>query len=246
MSDVPGNLRLSNSMNTIIATLVMVQLTIACVTLYLHRSQAHRGVTFHPVVAHAMRFWLFLTTGMVTKQWVAIHRKHHRFDDAEGDPHSPHMFGIWTVFFKGALLYNKASKDKQMVAQYGVGTPDDWMERNVYTPHSRLGIVLMLIINLCLFGLWGWLVWIVQLIWIPLWAAGVVNGVGHWWGYRNTDTKDFSRNIVPWDFWVGGELLHNNHHADPASPKLSRKWYEFDIGWLYIKILEKLKLAQVR
>lgn len=233
-------------MNTIIATLVMVQLTIACVTLYLHRSQAHRGVTFHPVVAHAMRFWLFLTTGMVTKQWVAIHRKHHRFDDAEGDPHSPHMFGIWTVFFKGALLYNKASKDKQMVAQYGVGTPDDWMERNVYTPHSRLGIVLMLIINLCLFGLWGWLVWIVQLIWIPLWAAGVVNGVGHWWGYRNTDTKDFSRNIVPWDFWVGGELLHNNHHADPASPKLSRKWYEFDIGWLYIKILEKLKLAQVR
>ena len=246
MSDVPGNLRLSNSMNTIIATLVMVQLTIACVTLYLHRSQAHRGVTFHPVVAHAMRFWLFLTTGMVTKQWVAIHRKHHRFDDAEGDPHSPHMFGIWTVFFKGALLYNKASKDKQMVAQYGVGTPDDWMERNVYTPHSRLGIVLMLIINLCLFGLWGWLVWIVQLIWIPLWAAGVVNGVGHWWGYRNTDTKDFSRNIVPWDFWVGGELLHNNHHADPASPKLSRKWYEFDIGWLYIKILEKLKLAQIR
>jgi len=232
-------------MSTIIATLVMVQLTIACVTLYLHRSQAHRGVTFHPAVAHAMRFWLFLTTGMVTKQWVAIHRRHHRFDDAEGDPHSPHIFGIWTVFFKGALLYNKASKDKQMVAQYGVGTPDDWMERNVYTPHSRLGIVLMLIINLCLFGLWGWLVWIVQLIWIPLWAAGVVNGVGHWWGYRNTDTKDFSRNIVPWDFWVGGELLHNNHHADPASPKLSRKWYEFDIGWMYIKMLKTVGLAKI-
>ena len=233
-------------MLTIIATLVMVQITIACVTLYLHRSQAHRGVTFHPAVAHFMRFWLFLTTGMVTKQWVAIHRKHHRFDDAEGDPHSPHMFGIWTVFFKGALLYNKASKDKQMVAQYGVGTPDDWMERNVYTPHSRLGIVLMLIINLCLFGLWGWLVWLVQIIWIPLWAAGVVNGVGHWFGYRNTDTKDFSRNIVPWDFWVGGELLHNNHHADPASPKLSRKWYEFDIGWMYITILKSLGLAKLR
>jgi len=232
-------------MSTIIATLVMVQITIACVTLYLHRSQAHRGVTFHPAVAHAMRFWLFLTTGMVTKQWVAIHRKHHRFDDAEGDPHSPHMFGIWTVFFKGALLYNKASKDKQMVAQYGVGTPDDWMERNVYTPHSRLGIVLMLIINLCLFGLWGWLVWLVQLVWIPLWAAGVVNGVGHWWGYRNTDTKDFSRNVVPWDFWVGGELLHNNHHADPASPKLSRKWYEFDIGWMYIKMLKTVGLAKI-
>ena len=233
-------------MPTIIATLVMVQITIACVTLYLHRGQAHRGVTFHPVVAHFMRFWLFMTTGMITKQWVAVHRRHHRFDDAEGDPHSPHVFGIWTVFFKGALLYNNASKDKQMVQQYGVGTPDDWIENNLYTPHSRLGIVLMLIINLCLFGLWGWLVWIVQLVWIPLWAAGVVNGVGHWWGYRNTDTKDFSRNIVPWDFWVGGELLHNNHHADPASPKLSRQWYEFDIGWMYIKILEKLKLAQVR
>jgi len=232
-------------MSTIIATLVMVQITIACVTLYLHRSQAHRGVTFHPVLAHAMRAWLFLTTGMVTKQWVAIHRRHHRFDDAEGDPHSPHIFGIWTVFFKGALLYNKASKDKQMVAQYGVGTPDDWMERNVYTPHSRLGIVLMLIINLCLFGLWGWLVWLVQLVWIPLWAAGVVNGFGHWFGYRNTDTKDFSRNIVPWDFWVGGELLHNNHHADPASPKLSCKWYEFDIGWMYIKMLETVGLAKI-
>ena len=224
----------------------MVQITIACVTLYLHRSQAHRAVTFHPAVAHLMRFWLFLTTGMITKQWVAIHRKHHRFDDADGDPHSPHVFGIWTVFFKGALLYNNASKDKQMVRQYGVGTPDDWIENNLYTPHSRLGIVLMLIIDLCLFGLWGWLVWIVQIIWIPLWAAGVVNGVGHWWGYRNTDTKDFSRNIVPWDFWVGGELLHNNHHADPASPKLSRKWYEFDIGWLYIKLLSYCGLAEIR
>ena len=233
-------------MSTILSTLVMVQITIACVTLYLHRSQAHRGVTFHPVVAHFMRFWLFLTTGMITKQWVAIHRKHHRFDDADGDPHSPHIFGIWTVFFKGALLYHAASKDKQMVAQYGVGTPDDWIERNLYTPHSRLGITIMLVINLCLFGLWGWLVWLVQLVWIPFWAAGVVNGVGHWWGYRNTDTKDFSRNIVPWDFWVGGELLHNNHHADPASPKLSRRWYEFDIGWMYIKMLETLGLAKLR
>lgn len=230
----------------IISTLVMVQLTIACVTLYLHRSQAHKSVEFHPVVAHAMRFWLFLTTGMITKQWVAIHRRHHRFDDAEGDPHSPHIFGIWTVFFKGALLYNKASKDKQMVAQYGVGTPDDWIERNLYTPHSRLGITIMLIINLCLFGLWGWLVWLVQLVWIPLWAAGVVNGFGHWWGYRNTDTKDFSRNIVPWDFWVGGELLHNNHHADPASPKLSRRWYEFDLGWFYIQLLRGCGLAKLR
>jgi len=233
-------------MTTILATLVMVQITIACVTLYLHRGQAHRGVTFHPAIAHAMRFWLWLTTGMVTKQWVAIHRKHHRFDDADGDPHSPHVFGIRTVFFKGALLYNKASKDKKMITQYGVGTPDDWIERNVYTPHSRLGIMIMLMIDLALFGWWGFMVWGVQMIWVPLWAAGVVNGLGHWWGYRNTDTKDFSRNIVPWDFWVGGELLHNNHHADPASPKLSRKWYEFDIGWMYIQLLKSLGLAKLK
>jgi stearoyl-CoA desaturase (delta-9 desaturase) len=230
----------------LILTLVFTHITIVCVTLYLHRGQAHRGVEFHPVVTHAMRAWLWLTTGMVTKQWVAVHRAHHRFDDAEGDPHSPHIFGIWTVFFKGALLYNKASKDKQMVAQYGVGTPDDWIEQNLYTPHGRLGILLMLVVDLCLFGLWGWLVWLVQIVWIPLWAAGVVNGVGHWWGYRNTDTQDFSRNIVPWDFWVGGELLHNNHHADPANPKLSLRWFEFDIGWMYIKILTALKLAKLR
>jgi stearoyl-CoA desaturase (Delta-9 desaturase) len=233
-------------MTTILATLVMVQITIACVTLYLHRGQAHRGVQFNPVLEHAMRFWLWASTGMITKQWVAIHRKHHRYDDADGDPHSPHVFGIRTVFFKGALLYNKASKDKDMVKQYGVGTPDDWIERNVYTPHSRLGIMIMLLIDLTLFGWWGFLVWGVQMIWVPLWAAGVVNGIGHWWGYRNTDTKDFSRNIVPWDFWVGGELLHNNHHADPASPKLSSKWYEFDIGWLYIKLLSYCGLAKIR
>ena len=233
-------------MTLLIATLLMTHATIVCVTLFLHRGQAHRGITFHPVLSHFMRLWLWLTTGMNTKAWVAIHRKHHRFDDAEGDPHSPHIFGIWTVFFKGALLYNKASKDTKMVQQYGVGTPDDWMERNIYTPHSRLGIMLMLIIDLCLFGFWGFLVWGIQIIWIPLWAAGVVNGVGHWWGYRNTETKDFSRNIVPWDFWVGGELLHNNHHADPASPKLSRKWWEFDIGWMYITVLKALGLAKLR
>ena len=233
-------------MTTIIATLVMVQITIACVTIYLHRGQAHKGLTFNPVLEHFMRFWLWLTTGMVTKQWVAIHRKHHRFDDAEGDPHSPHIFGIWTVFFKGALLYNRASKDKKMVAQYGVGTPDDWIERNLYTPHSRLGIMLMLLADLALFGLWGWLVWIIQIIWIPLWAAGVVNGIGHWWGYRNTDTKDFSRNLTPVAVWIGGEELHNNHHADPANPKLSRKTWEFDIGWLYIRVLQAVKLVKLR
>ena len=230
----------------IISTLVMVQITIACVTVYLHRGQAHKGLTFNPVLEHCIRFWLWLTTGMVTQQWVAIHRKHHRFDDAEGDPHSPHVFGIWTVFFKGALLYTEAAKDKQMIRQYGVGTPDDWIEHNLYTKYNFLGIFLMLIVDLYLFQLWGFVVWGIQMIWIPLWAAGVVNGFGHWWGYRNKDTQDFSRNLTPWAIWIGGEELHNNHHAEPGNPKLSRRWFEFDIGWFYIKILEKLNLAQIR
>lgn len=233
-------------MSTIIATLVMVQITIACVTLYLHRSQAHKAVTFHPVLAHFMRFWLWLTTGMVTKQWVAIHRKHHRFDDAEGDPHSPHVFGIWNIFLRGVYYYYLSAKDARMTLSYGKGTPDDWMERNVYSKHNYVGVSIMLAIDIVCFGWYGPLVWAIQMLWIPFWAAGVVNGIGHWWGYRNTDTKDFSRNIVPWDFWVGGELLHNNHHADPASAKLSRQWYEFDIGWMYISVLRKLGLAQLR
>jgi len=193
-----------------------------------------------------MRFWLWLTTGMVTKQWVAIHRKHHRFSDAEGDPHSPHVYGIWRVFFKGAGLYHDASKDAVMVATYGQGTPWDWVERNIYTPHSRLGILLMLVINLLLFGPLGLIVWGVQMIWIPFWAAGVINGIGHWWGYRNGTTKDQSRNISPWGIVVGGEELHNNHHLDPASPKLSKKWFEFDIGWMWFSLFRLLRLAKVR
>jgi stearoyl-CoA desaturase (delta-9 desaturase) len=227
-------------------TLIVTHITIVCVTVFLHRGQAHKGLEFNPVLEHFMRFWLWLTTGMITKQWVAIHRKHHRYDDADGDPHSPHIFGIWTVFFKGAFLYHKASKDTQMIRQYGVGTPDDWIERNLYTPHSRLGICLMLIINLVLFGLWGWLIWAIQMIWIPLWAAGVINGFGHWVGYRNKDTKDFSTNLSPWGIVVGGEELHNNHHADPANPKLSRKWFEFDLGWAYIQLFRGLGLAKLR
>ena len=230
----------------ILYTLIVTHITIVCVTVFLHRGQAHKGLEFHLLLSHFMRFWLWLTTGMVTKQWVAIHRKHHRFDDAEGDPHSPHIFGIWTVFFKGALLYNRASKDKQMIRQYGVGTPDDWIEAELYSKHSRLGIVLMLIINIVLFQGWGFLVWAIQMIWIPLWAAGVINGFGHWWGYRNTDTKDFSRNLIPLGIWIGGEELHNNHHADPANPKLSRKWFEFDIGWLYIQLLRTVGLVKLR
>ena len=194
-----------------------------------------------------MRFWLWLTTGMVTKQWVAIHRKHHQYSDNEGDPHSPHVFGIWRVFTRGAGLYHTASKDKIMIDSYGRGTPDDWMEQNVYSIHSRLGITLLLVMNVILFGyIIGFVIWGIQMLWIPFWAAGVVNGIGHWWGYRNGTTRDRSRNIVPIDIIVGGELLHNNHHLDPASPRLSRRWFEFDIGWLYICILEKVKLAKLR
>ena len=233
-------------MEFILATLLMTHLTIVSVTLYLHRCQAHRGVEFHPTVSHFIRMWLWLTTGMITKQWVAVHRKHHRFSDIDGDPHTPHVYGIWHVLFKGAGLYHSASKDKEMIQQYGVGTPDDWVERVIYTPHSRLGILLMLVIDLLLFGPWGFLVWGVQMLWIPFWAAGVINGIGHWWGYRNGTTKDHSKNISPVGILIGGEELHNNHHLDPASPKFSRKSWEFDIGWMYIKILSSLRLAKIK
>jgi stearoyl-CoA desaturase (delta-9 desaturase) len=233
-------------MDILIATLVMTHITIVCVTLYLHRSQAHRGIEFHPAVSHFMRFWLWMTTGMTTKAWVAVHRKHHRFSDVEGDPHTPHVYGIWCVLFKGAGLYHTASKDTAMVQQYGVGTPDDWLERVIYTPHSRLGILLMLVIDLFLFGPWGFVVWGVQMIWIPFWAAGVINGVAHWWGYRNGETKDHSQNISPWGILIGGEELHNNHHLDPANPKLSRRWFEFDIGWMWFTILRTAGLAKLK
>ena len=226
--------------------MVMTHITIVCVTLYLHRGQAHRGIEFHPILSHVMRFWLWMTTGQITKQWVAIHRKHHRSTDVTGDPHSPHVFGIWNVLFKGAFLYHTASKDSAMVAQYGVGTPDDWIERTLYTPHSRLGIALMLVIDLVLFGPWGLLVWGIQMIWIPFWAAGVVNGVGHWLGYRNGETKDRSTNFSPWGILIGGEELHNNHHLDPASPKMSRRWFEFDLGWMWLTLFRSVGLAKLR
>ena len=233
-------------MLTIIATLVMVQITIACVTLFLHRSQAHKGVTFHPAVEHFMRFWLWMTTGMITKQWVAIHRKHHQYSDQPGDPHSPHVFGIWNIFLRGVYYYYVGAKDARMTVTYGKGTPDDWIERNIYTRHNYLGVVFMLAVDVLLFGWWGFLVWAIQMLWIPFWAAGVVNGIGHCFGYRNGTTRDQSRNVVPWDFWVGGELLHNNHHLDPGSAKLSRKWWEFDLGWMYICILKSVGLAKLR
>ena len=233
-------------MSAILATLVMTHITIVCVTLFLHRGQAHRGIEFHPILGHFMRFWLWMTTGQITKQWVAIHRKHHRSTDVEGDPHSPHVFGIWRVLFKGAFLYHTASKDTAMINQYGVGTPDDWIERNLYSKYSRVGITLLLVINLLWFSYWGLLVWGIQMIWIPFWAAGVVNGVGHWWGYRNGETKDHSRNISPWGIVIGGEELHNNHHLDPASPKLSSKKWEFDIGWMWLSLFRSVGLAKIR
>ena len=230
----------------LIYTLVMTHITIICVTLFLHRGQAHKGIVFHPILSHFMRFWLWLTTGMVTRQWVAIHRKHHQKSDQQGDPHSPHVFGIWRVLFGGAFLYHHASKDSAMIDQFGVGTPDDWLERNVYSAHSRLGILLMLVIDLVLFGPWGLLVWGIQMIWIPFWAAGVVNGLAHWWGYRNGETKDRSRNLIPIGIIIGGECLHNNHHLDPASPKLSKRWFEFDIGWMWLTLFRLVGLAKLR
>ena len=227
-------------------TLVMTHITIVCVTLFLHRGQAHRGIEFHPILEHVMRFWLWLTTGMITKQWVAIHRKHHRFSDQEGDPHSPVVYGIKNIFLRGVYYYYLAAKDTSILFSYGKGTPNDWMERSVYTPYNKYGILLMLLIDILLFGPWGVLIWGVQMIWIPFWAAGFINGIGHWWGYRNGTTKDQSRNISPWGILIGGEELHNNHHLDPANPKLSRRWFEFDIGWMWFKLFEFLRLAKLR
>lgn len=229
----------------LIYLLVMTHITIISVTLFLHRGEAHRGIEFHPILSHFMRFWLWLTTGMVTKDWVAIHRKHHSATDQKEDPHSPHNEGIWRVLFKGALLYHNASKDKKMVNTYGAGTPDDWVEHNIYSSHSRLGVSLLLVFNVLVFGWWGLLIWAIQMIWIPFWAAGVVNGVGHWIGYRNGETKDYSRNIVPWGIIIGGEELHNNHHLEPASARLSKKWWEFDIGWMWLTIFRFFKLAKL-
>lgn len=229
----------------IIYTLAVTHITIACVTLYLHRSQAHRAVTFHPAVAHFMRFWLWITTGMVTREWVAVHRRHHQASDTPGDPHSPQIYGIWRVLFGGAWLYARAKNDAE-VSKLGIGTPDDWIERKVYSAAPFAGIALMLLINVLLFGPVGVLIWGIQMIWIPFWAAGVINGLAHWWGYRNTDTRDTSRNLLPWAVWIGGEELHNNHHADGTSAKFSQRRWEFDIGWMYIRLLQSLRLATVR
>jgi stearoyl-CoA desaturase (delta-9 desaturase) len=229
----------------LIYTLVVTQLTIMSVTLFLHRAQAHKAVTFHPILSHFFRFWLWLTTGMITKQWVSIHRKHHRFSDKEGDPHSPVVFGIKNIFLRGVYYYYLAAKDPGVVFTYGKGTPNDWLERNVYTRRNGLGVILMLLINVALFQWVGLLIWAVQMLWIPFWAAGVINGIGHFWGYRNSETRDNSRNVSPVGFWIGGEELHNNHHIHPGSAKFSRRWFEFDIGWLYLRLFSLVGLCRI-
>jgi len=230
----------------VVATVVLTQITIASVTIYLHRHQTHRALTLHPMISHFFRFWLWLTTGMVTADWVAIHRKHHATTDVEGDPHSPVVLGLKKVFWQGAELYRGAAKDHDMVEKYSHGTPDDWIERNLYKRHSAKGIVLMLLINMFLFGIPGVSIWAIQMMWIPVWAAGVVNGVGHFWGYRNFECRDAATNIFPWGFWIGGEELHNNHHTFASSAKFSVKWWEFDLGWMYIRCLSLLGLAKVK
>jgi stearoyl-CoA desaturase (delta-9 desaturase) len=231
----------------IIVTLALTHVTIAAVTIFLHRHQAHRALDLHPAVSHFFRLWLWLTTGMVTKEWAAVHRKHHAKCDTPDDPHSPQILGLNRVLWGGVFLYVKAAREAQTLERYGHGTPDDWMERNVYSRHPARGIVLMGLVDIGLFGVVpGLVILTVQLAWIPFWAAGVINGIGHYWGYRHWSTSDASTNIVPWGVLIGGEELHNNHHAYPTSARLSCKWYEFDIGWVYIRTLEMLGLAKVK
>ena len=230
-------------MTEIILTLIMTHITILCVTIYLHRHQTHLALELSPWVSHPMRFWLWLTTGMVTREWVAIHRLHHQKCETAGDPHSPQILGIWRVLFGGAWLYADASKNRRMIEQYSRGTPRDWVEQNIYSRHPNLGYLLLLCVLTAVFHGWGIVIWLVQMAWIPFWAAGVINGVGHFWGYRNSNTQDSSRNISPIGFIIGGEELHNNHHERPASARLSHKWWEFDIGWFWIRVLAALGLA---
>nr|HET7858551.1 fatty acid desaturase [Caldimonas sp.] len=235
-----------NGWEIVAYTLITTHVTIAAVTIFLHRSQAHRALDLHPVVSHFFRFWLWLGTGMVTKEWVAIHRKHHAKCETADDPHSPQTRGIETVLLQGTELYRAEAKNEQTLAKYGHGTPDDWLERNLYARYSWQGVGVLLIIDLMLFGAIGATVWAVQMLWIPVTAAGIVNGIGHYWGYRNFEAPDASRNVMPWGIVIGGEELHNNHHTYPTSAKLSVKPYEFDIGWLYIRALQALGLATVR
>ena len=231
----------------VVATLAMTHVTIASVTIFLHRHQAHRSLDLHPLPALFFRFWLWLTTGMVTKEWAAIHRKHHAKCETPEDPHSPQIYGINKVLWAGVCLYVKEARNRETISRYGHGTPDDWAERNILSAYPKSGIVIMLAADILLFGVWpGVLIWAVQMVWIPFWAAGVINGLGHYWGYRNYNCADASTNLFPWGILIGGEELHNNHHSFATSAKLSARWYEFDIGWMYIRMLEMLGLARVK
>jgi stearoyl-CoA desaturase (delta-9 desaturase) len=230
----------------VLVALAFTHITIAGVTIYLHRHQAHRALELHAIPSHFFRFWLWLTTGMITKEWAAIHRKHHAKCETAEDPHSPQVLGIKKVFFEGAELYRAARKQRDTMDKYGSGTPEDWIEHKLYTPHSGLGIYLMLAVNLILFGPIGLTIWAVQMAWIPITAAGIINGIGHYWGYRNFTCEDASTNVFPWGILIGGEELHNNHHAYGSSAKLSNKWFEFDIGWFYIRTMEIVGLAKVK
>jgi stearoyl-CoA desaturase (delta-9 desaturase) len=231
---------------SVLVILGLTHVTIAAVTIFLHRQQAHRALDLHPVVSHFFRGWLWLTTGMITREWVAVHRKHHAKCETPEDPHSPQIYGINKVLFEGVELYGRETKNTATLERYGRGTPDDWLERHLYAKYNLLGVSLMLVIDLLLFGPIGLTIWAVQMLWIPFFAAGVINGIGHYWGYRNFAPNDTSNNIVPWGILVGGEELHNNHHAYATSAKLSSQWWEFDLGWLYIRLLEMLGLARVR
>ena len=230
----------------VLVALGLTHVTIASVTIFLHRHQAHRALDLHPLPSHFFRFWLWLTTGMITREWAAIHRKHHARCETPEDPHSPQVLGLKKVLWQGAELYRVACKDRSIMDKFGHGTPDDWIENRLYTPHNGLGIFLMLGIDLLLFGPAGLAIWAVQMVWIPFWAAGVVNGIGHYWGYRNFENEDAATNLVPWGILIGGEELHNNHHTFGTSAKLSENGYEFDIGWMYIRMLEIARLAKVR
>jgi stearoyl-CoA desaturase (delta-9 desaturase) len=230
----------------VLFTLAVTHVTMISVTIFLHRHQAHRALDLHPAVSHFFRFWLWLTTGQVTKEWASIHRKHHAKCEQADDPHSPHVYGIKTVLLQGYELYRKEAGNPETMARFGHGTPNDWLERHVYTGYSFAGVVLMLLIDLALFGVLGLTVWAVQMLWTPVMAAGIVNGAAHYWGYRNFEAPDASTNISPWGILIAGEELHNNHHTYPTSAKLSVKPYEFDIGWLYISLLQGLGLATVK
>jgi stearoyl-CoA desaturase (delta-9 desaturase) len=230
----------------VLTGLVLTHATIAGVTIYLHRHQAHRALTLHPLVSHFFRFWLWMTTGMVTREWVAVHRKHHAKCETPEDPHSPQVLGIRKVMWEGSELYRREAANRETLEHYGHLTPDDWLERHLYSRFPWLGITLMLLLDIALFGSLGLVLYAVQMVWIPFWAAGVINGVGHWWGYRNFETPDASRNITPLAILIGGEELHANHHAFPASARFSIKWWEFDLGWIWIRLLALLGLARVK